>query len=113
MAYGLMTKDQFVDIVAKYAHDKDLNEEKMTALVENLFEELEISFKRRQADQIFEAHIKRQAAAEPESQRGMGDAAYFDHANSAQTTALTEEIKSLRKTVQELADQLKNIQKTV
>lgn len=100
LAYGLMNKDQFVDLVARYAQDKNMSEEKMMGLVENLFEELEITHRRRQARQMFEAYEMKVKSENPDAED------FFEemHASAASTgqKELLSEIKKLRKAVEEL-----------
>ena len=58
MAYGLMSKDQFVDAITNYAHTRDMNEDKVKELIEQVFDELELTNKRRKANQAYEAAEK-------------------------------------------------------
>lgn len=100
LAYGLMNKDQFVDLVARYAQDKNMSEEKMMGLVENLFEELEITHRRRQARQMFEAYEMKVKSENPDAED------FFEemHTSAASTgqKELLSEIRKLRKAVEEL-----------
>jgi hypothetical protein len=106
LAYGLMNKDQFVDLVARYAQDKDMSEEKMMGLVENLFEELEITHKRRQAKQMFEAFEMKKRSDDPES------ADFFDEMHQAAASGMgasadvAKELRKLRKAVKTLTEAL-------
>ena len=77
LAYGLMSKEQFVERIARYAQEKDMSEEKMMALVESLFEELEITHRRRQARQMYEACERKKTTENPESEN------FFDHMKDA------------------------------
>ena len=100
LAYGLMNKDQFVDLVARYAQDKNMSEEKMMGLVENLFEELEITHRRRQARQMFEAYEMKVKSENPDAED------FFSEMNATASgegqKQLLSEIKKLRKAVEEL-----------
>lgn len=105
LAYGLMNKEQFVDLVARYAQEKDMSEDKMMALVENLFEELEITHRRRQARQMYEAYEMKKRSDDPET----GD--IFDEMedmpkSSDLNVKVLKEIKELRKAIEKLADSL-------
>lgn len=114
LAYGLMSKEQFVEKVAQYAHEKDMSEDKMMALVESLFEELEITHKRRQARQMFEAHrMKQQAKGKTEADfYNSFDTEDFQPESAKKNTdkidALFEEMRSLRMAVEELTQALQN-----
>lgn len=109
LAYGLMTKDQFVDMVAKYAHEKNLDEEKMSSIVENLFEELEITHKRRQAEQMFEAYKKKKVSESPDAaslfEEMMGDAASSTAASQTSITIMNE-MRQLREAINKLTEAL-------
>lgn len=111
LAYGLMNKEQFVDLVAKYAQEKDMSEDKMMALVENLFEELEITHRRRQARQMYEAYEMKKRSDDPESED------LFDEMNEApknhdKSDKIVKEIKELRKAIEKLTDSLGNKEKS-
>lgn len=100
LAYGLMSKDQFVDLVARYAQDKNMSEEKMMGLIENLFEELEITHKRRQARQMYEAYEMKTKAENPDSDDFFNDLrAAAGMQNQGQ---LISEIQKLREAVEAL-----------
>lgn len=102
LAYGLMSKDEFVDRVARYAQEHNMSEEKMMGLVENLFEELEITYKRRQAKQMFEVFEQKAKAQNPES------SAYFSQAGHADgQDDLRLEIAKLRDAIEQLTLALK------
>jgi hypothetical protein len=107
LAYGLMNKEQFVDLVARYAQEKDMSEDKMMALVENLFEELEITHRRRQARQMYEAYEMKKRADDPEG------AEIFDEMNDAprgenSRDEILSEIRALRKAIEKLTESLGN-----
>jgi hypothetical protein len=107
LAYGLMNKEQFVDLVARYAQEKDMSEDKMMALVENLFEELEITHRRRQARQMYEAYEMKKRADDPEG------AEIFDEMNDAprgenSRDEMLSEIRALRKAIEKLTESLGN-----
>ena len=106
LAYGLMNKDQFVDLVARYAQDKNMSEEKMMGLVENLFEELEITHKRRQARQMFEAYEMKVRSENPDA-ADIFDEMHEGTSSSSQRELLSE-IKKLRKAVEELVKTVGN-----
>jgi hypothetical protein len=110
LAYGLMNKEQFVDLVARYAQEKDMSEDKMMALVENLFEELEITHRRRQARQMYEAYEMKKRADDPEG------AEIFDEMNDAprgenSRDEMLSEIRALRKAIEKLTESLGNKEK--
>jgi hypothetical protein len=110
LAYGLMNKEQFVDLVARYAQEKDMSEDKMMALVENLFEELEITHRRRQARQMYEAYDMKKRADDPEG------AEIFDEMNDAprgenSRDEMLSEIRALRKAIEKLTESLGNKEK--
>jgi hypothetical protein len=97
-----MNKDQFIDLVARYAQEKNMSEEKMMALVENLFEELEITHRRRQASQMYEAYEMKKRSEQPES----GD--MFDHFRNESfgthsNERLIKEMRRLRKAIEQLS----------
>ncbi len=98
LAYGLMSKDQFVERIARYAHEQNMSEEKMMALVESLFEELEITHRRRQARQMFEAHEMKKSTENPESED------FFDHVKSAAHDFITPDPAS-----EQILSELKNL----
>jgi hypothetical protein len=109
LAYGLMNKDQFVDVVSRYAADKNISEEKMMGLIENLFEELEITHRRRQARQMYEAYEMKRRSEQPD----LDD--LFDDLNSVnpgkskmEANPLIDEIRALRKSIEELSKNLSN-----
>lgn len=111
LAYGLMSKDQFVEKVAAYAHEKNMSEEKMMALVESLFEELEITHRRRQARQMYEAFEMKKSTENPETED------FFDHMKSAASDFTTpdpasgqilSELKNLRAAIENLTDAMRD-----
>jgi chromatin segregation and condensation protein Rec8/ScpA/Scc1 (kleisin family) len=109
LAYGLMNKDQFVDVVSRYASDKNMSEDKMMGLIENLFEELEITHRRRQARQMYEAYEMKRRSEQPD----LDD--LFEDLNSVkpgkskmETNPLIDEIRALRKSIDELIKNLSN-----
>jgi len=109
LAYGLMTKDQFVDMVAKYAHDHQLNEEKMAGIVERLFEELEITHKRRQADQMFDAFKKKKMSESPDAASLFEDILGGEARASApggSSIDVLAEMRSLRASIEKLTESL-------
>jgi hypothetical protein len=111
LAYGLMNKDQFIDLVARYAQEKDMSEEKMMSLVENIFEELEITHKRRQAKQMFEAFEMKMRSEDPES------ADFFEDMNKNvgkeySNEKVVKELKALRKAIENLTDTLSTKEKS-
>ena len=108
MAYGLMSKDQFVDAITNYAESRDMNEEKVKELINQVFDELELTNKRRKANQAFEAVEKERAAR-----------MHFADFTSEATTpppsggnqneinaAILQELGALRKAVEGLTDTL-------
>lgn len=105
MAYGLMSKDQFVDAVTNYAHSRDMNEDKVKELINQIFDELELTNKRRKANQAFEAVEKERAARmhfadfETESSSSKG-------ADNATSLAILTELSALRKAVEGLTETL-------
>jgi hypothetical protein len=101
LAYGLMSKDQFVDLVARYAQEKNLSEEKMMALIENLFEELEITHKRRQARHMYEAYEMKTKAENPDLNDFFTEMHQASSTNNGQNELL-EEVKKLRSAVEAL-----------
>lgn len=107
LAYGLMNKDQFIDVVSRYAADKDISEEKMMGLIENIFEELEITHRRRQARQMYEAYEMKRRSEQPD----LDD--LFDDLNSVKPDKMADdtllnEIRALRKSIEELSKNLSN-----
>jgi hypothetical protein len=107
LAYGLMNKDQFIDVVSRYAADKDISEEKMMGLIENIFEELEITHRRRQARQMYEAYEMKRRSEQPD----LDD--LFDDLNSVKPDKMADdtllnEIRALRKSIEELNKNLSN-----
>lgn len=107
MAYGLMSKDQFVDAITNYAHTRDMNEDKVKELIEQVFDELALTNKRRKANQAFEAVEKERAARmhfadftseavppPPPSSGGQNEI----------NSAILQELSALRKAVQGLTD---------
>jgi hypothetical protein len=107
LAYGLMNKDQFIDVVSRYAADKDISEEKMMGLIENIFEELEITHRRRQARQMYEAYEMKRRSEQPD----LDD--LFDDLNSVKPDKMADdtllnEIRALRKSIEELNKNLYN-----
>jgi hypothetical protein len=108
MAYGLMSKDQFVDAITNYAHTRDMNEDKVKELIEQVFDELELTNKRRKANQAYEAAEKERAAR-------MHFADFTSEASSPPpssggqneiNSAILQELGALRKAVQGLTDTL-------
>lgn len=98
LAYGLMSKDQFVERIARYAQEKDMSEDKMMALIESLFEEMEITYRRRQARQMYEAYEMKKTTESPDSKD------FFDKMKMA-----ADEFTSGTGTNQEILSELKNL----
>lgn len=105
LAYGLMNKDQFIDMVSRYAADKDISEEKMMGLIENIFEELEITHRRRQAKQMYEAYEMKRRSEQPDLDDLFEDLKSVNPDKMANST-LIEEIRALRKSIDELSKKL-------
>jgi len=108
LAYGLMSKEQFVERVARYAQEKEMSEDKMNALIENLFEELELTYKRRVARQKFEAFEMNRRSQTPDA-----DSFFNDMMNSAPEPAenkseILNEMRAIRKALENLNSALKN-----
>lgn len=61
LAYGLMSKDQFIDSISKIAEKNQWNEEKLQGLLEAAFVELERLQERRWAKQAMEETLKTMA----------------------------------------------------
>ncbi len=109
LAYGLMNKDQFVDVVSRYAADKEISEEKMMMLIENLFEELEITHRRRQARQMYEAYEMKRRSEQPDLDDLFDDLKSVNPEKmKAESTELIDEIRALRKSIEELSKNLTN-----
>ena len=107
LAYGLMNKDQFIDVVSRYAADKDISEEKMMGLIENIFEELEITHRRRQARQMYEAYEMKRRSEQPDLDDLFDDLKSVNPDKMADNTLL-DEIRALRKSMEELSKNLSN-----
>lgn len=107
LAYGLMNKDQFIDVVSRYAADKDISEEKMMGLIENIFEELEITHRRRQARQMYEAYEMKRRSEQPDLDDLFDDLKSVNPDKMADNTLL-DEIRALRKSIEELSKNLSN-----
>lgn len=107
LAYGLMNKDQFIDVVSRYAATHDMSEEKMMGLIENLFEELEITHRRRQARQMYEAYeMKRRS--ESLDLDDLFDDLKDINPGKVHNQTLIDEIRALRKAIEELSKNLTN-----
>lgn len=110
LAYGLMNKDQFVERVARYAQENEMSEEKLMALVETLFEELEITHRRRQARQMWEAQEMKYSArtsAQPDTFDEMMNAAK-SFTKKETNEEVIEEMRNLRQTIENLTEALKS-----
>ena len=110
LAYGLMSKDQFVERVARYAQENNMSEDKMMSLVETLFEELEITHRRRQARQMWEAEELKQTARHTQKPDAfstvMGAARGF--AQPETNEEVVAEMRALRTAMENLTQALKN-----
>lgn len=102
MAYGLMSKDQFVDAITNYAHTRDMNEDKVKELIEQVFDELELTNKRRKANQAFEA-VEKERAARMHFADFSSETPPSGNQNDI-NSAILQELGALRKAVQGLSD---------
>lgn len=107
LAYGLMNKDQFIDAVSRYAANHDMSEEKMMGLIENLFEELEITHRRRQARQMYEAYEMKRRSDQPDLDDLFDDMHDLKSAKKGEQP-LIDEIRALRKAIEQLNNNLTN-----
>ena len=108
MAYGLMSKDQFVDAITNYAHTRDMNEDKVKELIEQVFDELELTNKRRKANQAYEA-AEKERAARMHFADFTSEASPPPPSSGSQNeinSAILQELGALRKAVQGLTDTL-------
>ncbi len=104
MAYGLGSKEQFIDAISNYAQARDMNDESVKNLIEQVFDELELTNRRRKAKQTFEAvELERMARnpvvdveTEEDSQEGIRA--------SADSQKIISELSALRKAVEGLVD---------
>jgi hypothetical protein len=110
LAYGLMNKEQFVERVARYAQENEMSEEKMMALVETLFDELEITHRRRQARQMWEAQEMKHTARAAENPDIFDDVIGAARSFTKKETneEVVEEMRSLRQTIEKLTEALQN-----
>ena len=109
MAYGLMSKDQFVDAITGYAESRDMNEEKIKELIEQVFDELELTNKRRKANQAFEAVEKQRMANEGFEFAGSRvNTGNRTNSNSDVNSAILQELGALRKAVENLTSVMGN-----
>lgn len=108
LAYGIMSKEQFVERVARYALEKDMSEDKMNALIENLFEELELTYKRRVARQKFEAFEMDRRTKTPDADRFFNDMMNSVPEPSENKTEILNEMRSIRIALENLTNALKD-----
>lgn len=110
LAYGLMSKEQFVERVARYAQEKDMSEDKMNALIENLFEELELTYKRRVARQKFEAFEMNRRSQTPDADNFFNDMMSSGAGGGIpdDSSDILHEMRSIRIALENLTSALKN-----
>ena len=102
LAYGLGTKEQFIDAVASYAQDRKLNDETIREIIEQVFEEIELTNRRRKARQVMEAVEMEREAGNKEKIRFKSKGGDSDE----KLDEVVSEIRALRRSVESLVDAL-------
>ena len=111
MAYGLGSKEQFIDAISNYAQAREMNDESVKSLIEQVFDELELTNRRRKAKQTFEAvELERMAKnpfvdvdAESEFKETQNTGS-----NQTDSKKIISELSALRKAVESLTEVLGN-----
>lgn len=100
LAYGLGSKDQFIDAISKYAQDKELNDDAIKEIIEQVFEEIELTSRRIKAKQVDEAIEMEDKAKFTKNE------AFEAVKENSRLDALESEVRALRRSVETLIDQL-------
>ena len=103
LAYGLGTKEQFIDAVANYAQERNLNDETIREIIEQVFEEIELTNRRRKARQVMEA-VEMERDAEDKEKINFKSKRAGDSDEKLDEVVL--EIRALRRSVESLVDAL-------
>lgn len=102
LAYGLGSKEQFIEAISKYAHEKEMNDDAIREIITEIFDEVELSQRRRKAKQAYEA-------AEMEHVAEEGWTPHSEESTSKQSNKLDEvvsEMRALRRSIETLIDKL-------
>ena len=100
LAYGLGSKDQFIDAISKYAQDKELNDDAIREIIEQIFEEVELTSRRIKAKQVDETiDMENRAKSEKEE-------AFDAVKENNRLVNLEIEVRALRRSVESLIDQI-------
>jgi len=103
IAYGLGSKEQFIDAISKYAQDKEMDDEAIKELIEQVFEELELTNRKRKATQVNEV-------IDMEERANMEERSHVESSSNKTEEKLDEvigEVRALRRSVESLIDTLK------
>lgn len=103
LAYGLGSKEQFIEAVQKYAKDRELNDETIKEIIEQVFDEIELTQRRRKAKQSFEA-----AEMEHKSMRtkDKSESTFETHNSKNKLDEIVSEMRALRRSIESLIDKL-------
>jgi len=101
LAYGLGSKEQFIDAIASYAQDRKMNDEAVKEIIEQVFEEVELTNRRRKAKQAMEAVEMEREAGKKEKVDFSGSEKPSDNWNE-----MISEIRAMRRSVETLIDKL-------
>ena len=106
MAYGLGSKEQFIDAISNYAQARDMNDESVKNLIEQVFDELELTNRRRKAKQTFEAVELERMARNPVVDVEDINTEFQGSQNqpSSDSEKIISELSALRKAMEGLVD---------
>ena len=100
LAYGLGSKEQFIDAVSKYAQDREMNDEAIREIIEQVFEEVELTNRRRKAQQSYEAAEMENESAQVKE----GRATSFK--DNSKLDEVVDEMRALRRSIETLIDKI-------
>ena len=104
IAYGLGSKEQFIDAISKYAQDKEMDDEAVRDLIEQVFEELELTNRKRKAKQVNEVIDLEERASFEEKEEGTAEP--VSNKTEEKLEEVVSEIRALRRSVETLIDTL-------
>ena len=105
IAYGLGSKEQFIDAISKYAQDKEMDDEAVRDLIEQVFDELELTNRKRKAKQVNEIiDLEERASFEEEDK---SETEPTSNKTDEKLDVVVSEIRALRRSIESLIDVLK------
>ena len=103
LAYGLGSKEQFIEAVQRYAKDRELNDEAIKEIIEQVFDEIELTQRRRKAKQNYEAAEMEHMAMREEEKESVRTE---QNLNNQKLDDIVSEMRALRRSVETLIDKL-------